>query len=200
MGHKEAGETLGHISYRRQTRQEEVHIWPQLSQVKMWFGGAIWRWIVQATLAVAKLRVTTHLSQERHEEKVFLERREVESKGETCSFPVYPTRCPESCLSLPHSLLSLYASPLYTIARPFLPLEMSSLTPIQNHSPSSPFHFLYLQEAFSSQNITKLNVRSCTWVPERRGCEFTYLVRGTQSTFLESGFCVRQQCGTATRN
>lgn len=114
MGHKEAGQTLGHIPYRGQMRQEEVHIWPQLSQIKMRFVGAIWRWTVQATWAVAKLRVTMHLSQERHEEKAFLERKEVESKGETCPFPVYPTRGPESCLSLPHSLLSSYASAPYT--------------------------------------------------------------------------------------
>lgn len=133
MGHKEAGQTLGHISYRGQMSQEEVHIWPQLSQSKMRFMGAIWRWTVQATWAVAKPRVTMHLSQERHEEKAFLERKEVGSKGETCPFPVYPTRCPESCLSLPYSLLSSYASAPYTTACPFPSLEMSSLTPTQNH-------------------------------------------------------------------
>lgn len=187
MGHKEAGETLGHISYRGQMRQDKVHIWPQLSQSKMWLVGAIWRWTVQATLAVAKLRVTMHLSQERHEKKAFLERKEVESKGEKCVFPVYPTRCPESCLPLPHSLLSSCASPPPCHCLPF----PSSRNVLLDAHPK-PFYFKSIplplpQEAFSHQNITKADVQPCTWVPALRGCEFTYLVRGSQSTFLESG-------------
>lgn len=55
-----------------------------------------------------------------------------------------------------------------------------------------PFYFKSIplplpQEAFSHRNITKADVQPCTWVPALRGCEFTYLVRGSQSTFLESG-------------
>lgn len=73
----------------------------------------------------------------------------------------------------------------------FLPPEMSFLTPLQNHPTSkSRFKFLHLQEA-SNRNITRVNMKSCIWVPELRGCGFTYFVRGRQSTVLASGFCVR---------
>lgn len=69
-----------------------------------------------------------------------------------------------------------------------LPFPFSRNVLLDTHpksSTSSPCHFLYPQEAFSHWNTTKANVKSCTWVPALRGCEFTYLVRGSQSTFLE---------------
>ena len=44
------------------------------------------------------------------------------------------------------------------------------------------------------------STKSCTWVPEHSGCGFTYLVRGSQRTLLESGFHVSGQwCEGATK-
>lgn len=44
------------------------------------------------------------------------------------------------------------------------------------------------------------STKSCTWVPEHSGCGFTYLVRGSRRTLLESGFHVSGQwCEGATK-
>lgn len=58
MGHKEAGEAPGRISYREEAASGHSCL------------RAIWRWTFPVTLAIATLGVTVHPSQEGHKEKV----------------------------------------------------------------------------------------------------------------------------------
>ena len=79
-----------------QMKLEEVHTWPPTST---------WRRSVLATLAVAKLGLPGRRAQET------LSQGGGQAKAEEYSFPVYPTRRPESGIFPVHSRLSPGACP-----------------------------------------------------------------------------------------
>lgn len=127
----------------------------------------------------------------------FLGRRS--SQGEEYSFPVCPTRWPERGISLVHFQLSSGTLPPHTIACT-IPASSNVLSDTSPNTSKAKLKFLHPQETSSNRNVTRTNVRTCTWVPERRGCGFTYFVREGVRAQFSSGFCVRQRCEGATKN
>lgn len=164
-------------------RQEEVPIWPQLS----------WAYLeVDCPSHPASCQTRGHYAPiiGRAQGEGFLGEK-VKSRGEECSFPI-DKKCPESGLFLPHSLFSPCVSPPNSIACTIPPSRnvLCDTYPKPSHF-TSRFKFLHLQEAFFNWNINKNKCEVLHLGSRTTGCGLTYLMRGSQSTFLESGFCVR---------
>ena len=168
-------------------RQEEVHIWLQLPQDYP---------EVDCPGHPGSCQTRGHCpSIQEGQKEVSWGGGQVKERGGF--FPCSPNRMPRA--TSPYSALApSHSTPLLAL---FLPPEKSSLTPFQNHSTcKSRFKFLHLQEASSDWNIARINMKPCTWVPELRECGITCFVKESQSIFLESEFCVRQQCDRYTKN